>query len=87
MKKLAPDARPRSRKWGTVMAAAALLLIVILLSLPLFEATTTVYTKKSANTFVGDEKYLSVKADVEADRKSTRLNSSHPTTSRMPSSA
>ena len=69
MKKLAPDARPRSRKWGTVMAAAALLLIVILLSLPLFEATTTVYTKKSANTFVGDEKYLSVKADVEAALK------------------
>ena len=25
--------------------------------------------------------------DVEIDRKSTRLNSSHPTTSRMPSSA
>ena len=26
-------------------------------------------------------------ADAELDRKSTRLNSSHPTTSRMPSSA
>ena len=25
--------------------------------------------------------------DVKGDRKSTRLNSSHPTTSRMPSSA
>ena len=27
------------------------------------------------------------RVDYEADRKSTRLNSSHPTTSRMPSSA
>ena len=40
--------------------------LFILFSLPLFEATSTVYTKKSANTFAGDEKYLSVKAEVEA---------------------
>ena len=30
---------------------------------------------------------VSVMEGGEADRKSTRLNSSHPTTSRMPSSA
>ena len=28
-----------------------------------------------------------LEAEITADRKSTRLNSSHPTTSRMPSSA
>ena len=66
MKKLAPDAQPRSRKAGMILVAAALALIVILVSLPLFEATTAVYAKKSANTFVGDEKYQSVKAEVEA---------------------
>ncbi len=66
MKKLAPDARPRSRRIGAMLMIEALALIMILLSVPLFEATTTVYTKKSANTFVGDEKYQAVKAEVEA---------------------
>ena len=66
MKKLAPDARPRSRRWGVALLIEALFLIVILFSVPLFEATATVYTKKSANTFVGDEKYQTVKAEVEA---------------------
>ena len=66
MKKLAPDALPRSRKRGAILVFAALVLTVLLLSLPLFEATSTVYTKKSANTFVGDEKYQTVKAEVEA---------------------
>ena len=33
------------------------------------------------------EKLTEVVMDVGRDRKSTRLNSSHPTTSRMPSSA
>ena len=32
-------------------------------------------------------KMVSFEADAEGDRKSTRLNSSHPTISRMPSSA
>ena len=31
--------------------------------------------------------YFSAGRDASGDRKSTRLNSSHPTTSRMPSSA
>ena len=31
--------------------------------------------------------FLSMRAAKKIDRKSTRLNSSHPTTSRMPSSA
>ena len=30
---------------------------------------------------------VSIAAELSEDRKSTRLNSSHPTTSRMPSSA
>ena len=66
MKKLAPDALPRSHRWGTILILSALALTVVLYSIPLFEATTTVYTKKSANTFVGDEKYQAVRAEVEA---------------------
>ena len=49
----------------------------------------------SATEFTGYTAYLVDKAyydslsavTAESDRKSTRLNSSHPTTSRMPSSA
>ena len=33
------------------------------------------------------EKHRQLEEDLKRDRKSTRLNSSHPTTSRMPSSA
>ena len=33
------------------------------------------------------DKLLDLANDIEADRKSTRLNSSHPPESRMPSSA
>ena len=39
---------------------------------------------ESISDYLGDATGFS---DVTADRKSTRLNSSHPTTSRMPSSA
>ena len=39
--------------------------------------------REGGSRFVSQDVYLA----VEADRKSTRLNSSHVTTSRMPSSA
>ena len=35
----------------------------------------------------GGNECLRIRCTEEGDRKSTRLNSSHPTTSRMPSSA
>ncbi len=51
------------------VALALLLLVVImagiLLSVPAYRFTSTVYSQKSPNTFVGDEKYLAVKAEVE----------------------
>ncbi len=40
-------------------------LSLILLSMPLYSFDACVYTKKSPNTFVGDEKYRSVRAEVE----------------------
>ena len=66
MKKLSPDRFPNSLRTGRILLLASFALIILLFSLPLFETTTAVYTKKSANTFVGDEKYQTVKADVEA---------------------
>ena len=49
-------------------------------------AVVCTISRTPGTTFVGD---LADKEALEAfaDRKSTRLNSSHPTTSRMPSSA
>ena len=66
MKKQAPENSARSRRLGMAVCLAALMLILALLMLPLMEANTTVYSKKSANTFVGDEKYQAVRAEVEA---------------------
>ena len=48
-----------------VLAIAAVLTVVIL-SLPVMTFTTAVYTKRSANTFVGDEKYVEARAEAEA---------------------
>ena len=64
--RLSPDRQPASRRIGRTLALGALALVLVLLFLPLVETSTAVYTKKSANTFVGDEKYLAVKAEVEA---------------------
>lgn len=66
MKKQSPDSSARSRRAGLILSLSALALILLLLFLPLMRASTTVYSKKSANTFVGDEKYLAVRAEVEA---------------------
>lgn len=60
-------------------AALALLLLAvimtgILLSIPAYRFTSTVYSLKSSNTFVGDEKYLAAKAEVEALAGEYRAN-------------
>ena len=52
------------RALGLVLLGVVLSLI--LLSLPLYSFNACVYTKKSPNTFVGDEKYQTVRAEVEA---------------------
>ena len=43
----------------------AAVLCLALLCLPLYDFSATVFTKKSGNTFVGDEKYVAVRAEVE----------------------
>ena len=60
-----------SRKQGRVAIALlllGLLATMLVMTLPLYNYEIAVYTKKSANTFVGDEKYNQVLAEVEAVR-------------------
>ena len=52
-----PEVKQQNRKM-LILFLAGLILTLILMSLPLYSFDIGVYTKKSANTFVGDEKYL-----------------------------
>ena len=54
---------------ATAMAAcfiAFALVITCALFVPLYDFSATVFTKKSGNTFVGDERYIEARAEVEA---------------------
>ena len=48
------------------IGVAAALLVIVLFSLPIYQFNTALYTKKSGNTFVGDEKYIAARAEAEA---------------------
>ena len=60
-----PEVKQQNRRM-LLLFLAGLILTLILMSLPLYSFDVGVYTKKSGNTFVGDEKYLAVKEEVEA---------------------
>ena len=49
-----------------LLVIVGIALTLILMSLPLYTFDIGVYTKKSANTFVGDEKYAAARAEAEA---------------------
>ena len=55
-----------SNRRALILIVLGLVLSMILLSMPLYSFNACVYTKKSPNTFVGDEKYQAVRAEVEA---------------------
>ena len=64
-------------KQNRITLALLLLAIVlagVLMSLPLYSFDASIYTKKSANTFVGDEKYVAVLAEVNAVADEYRAN-------------
>ena len=57
------------RKSNAICLAAVILLAllsVLLLSLPVYRFDANVYTKRSGNTFVGDERYLAARQEVDA---------------------
>ena len=59
-----PDFASSTRR-AILLMIIGLVLALILMSLPLYSFNISVYTKKSPNTFVGDEKHLAVRAEVE----------------------
>ena len=66
-----PELKSQNRR-ALVLLLLGLILALILMSLPLYSFNAAVYTKKSSNTFVGDEKYQSVLAEVEAEAERFR---------------
>ena len=56
----------KNNRTALALLLAALAAAYFLLALPAYDFTSSVYTKKSANTFVGDEKYQEVLAEVNA---------------------
>lgn len=62
----------KKNRAALALLLAALLLSLLVLSLPLYTFQASVYTKKSSNTFVGDEKYVAVRAEVEAEAEKYR---------------
>ena len=66
MKKVSSETTVKRNRRSLIVCAVMLILAVVLLSLPAYKFDATLYTKRSGNTFVGDEKYVEVKAEVEA---------------------
>ncbi len=56
----------RKNRISLILLLAGVILSCLLMSLPLYRFSASVYSKKSSNTFVGDEKYKEVRAEVEA---------------------
>ncbi len=65
------ELKGRNRLWLLLMLLG-LVLCLILMSLPLYSFDVAVYTKKSPNTFPGDEKYQAAMAEVEATAEAYR---------------
>ena len=59
-----PDFASSNRR-ALLLMILGLVLVLILMSLPLYRFNISVYTKKSPNTFVGDDKYVAAMAEVE----------------------
>ena len=66
-----PDLTGSNRR-ALVLILVGILLAAILMSLPLYRFNAGVYTKKSPNTFIGDEKYQAIRAEVEAEAERFR---------------
>ena len=56
----------RRNRISLMLLFLGMALACILMSLPVYTFQASVYTKKSSNTFVGDEKYVKARAEAEA---------------------
>lgn len=59
----------RNHTIGRILLGVALAIVIFVLCSPVMTFETRLFTKKSGNTFVGDEKYVAVKAEVEEAAK------------------
>lgn len=64
----------KQNRWSLLFSLVALALAIMLFSLPLYGFSATVYSKKSSNTFPGDEKYIA--ALKETQEKMAELSAS-----------
>ena len=71
MKKALPSAGVPKRTI-LLLLAVSVLLIAACLSLSFLQFSSQLYIKRSPNTFVGDEKYRTVRAEVEQELESMR---------------
>ena len=60
-----PEVKQQNRRM-LLLLITGLVLTLVLMSLPLYSFDVGVYTRKSANTFVGDDKYQAAREEVEA---------------------
>lgn len=64
----------KKNKTALALLLVAVILAGILMSIPTYHFDSSVYTKKSSNTFVGDEKYVEARAEVDAIAEEYRAN-------------
>lgn len=67
MRPSTPEAVRRANGRALIAALLCVALALVMLSLPVYRFSAAVFTKKSGNTFVGDEKYQAARAEVEAE--------------------
>jgi len=66
MKKTPSEVILRKNRTALIVCAVMLALVLVLISLPVYTFNATLYTKRSGNTFVGDERYIAARTEVEA---------------------
>ena len=68
------QSQKKQNRTALTLLLVGVLLAGILLSIPVYTFHASVYTKKSANTFVGDEKYTAALAEVNEVAEEYRAN-------------
>ena len=66
MKKVSSETVRKRNLRALLLGAVALAAVAVLFSLPVIRFSTCLFTKKSGNTFVGDERYVAARAEADA---------------------
>ena len=79
MKRMNAEYPLKRNRRSLATVCMALALFFVLLSLPVYQFSTGLYTKKSSNTFVGDERYIAARAEVDAAAEAYRAGGAYGT--------